>query len=97
LRDWRLAQVRIRSPSPDSPVSVSGPGSHGAAEAGKFGKGARGQRRPGAVAEAAALGDAAGNGEHVLDRAADLHADDIVGGVDAEGRQTQGFRQPPAA
>ena len=42
------------------------------------------QRRQGVVAESEAGGDAGGQSNHVLQRAGELHADDVVAGVEAE-------------
>ena len=52
----------------------------GQAEAGHFGKAAADQRGAGVLAEAAALDDAAGDRQHVLDRPADLRAGHVVAG-----------------
>ena len=62
------------------------PPAHRQAEADHFGKAARDQRGPGVLAEAAALGDAAGDRQHILDRAADFGPGDIVGAIGAEVR-----------
>ena len=54
------------------------------AEAGHFGQSPRDQRAAGVGTEAHAVGNAGRYGQHVLDRAADLDADDVVGRVGAE-------------
>ena len=56
-----------------APRAVSEP------EAGHFGEAARDQRGAGVLAEALALDHPAGDRQHVLDRAADLRAGDVVG------------------
>ena len=61
-----------------------GAGAQRLAEAAQLGKAARHQRRVRAGAEARALDDAGGDRQHVLDRAAELHADRIAGPVDAQ-------------
>ena len=63
------------------------PRAHGEAEAGHFGKAARDQRGARILAEALALDHAAGDRQHVLDRAADLGAGDVVAQIDAEAGQ----------
>ena len=60
------------------------PRAAGEPEAGHLGKAAGDQRGAGVLAEALALDHAAGDRQHVLDRAADLGADDVVAEVDAE-------------
>ena len=87
LRDCRLEQVSRRSPRPERPVSVSGLRTQRLAEARQFGEGARGERGPRTVAQALAVGDAAGDGQHILDRAADRDAAQIIGRIDAESRR----------
>ncbi len=62
----------------------------GLAEPGHLGKGAGGERRARQLAEAAAIGNAAGNGHDVFEGAADLDAPEVVRGVDAEGGLGQG-------
>ena len=57
----------------------------GQAEAHHFGKAARDQRGAGILAQPQPLDHAAGDGEHVLDRAADFRAGDIVGVIGSEG------------
>ena len=76
--------MRTRSPSPARPARVSARRALGEAEAGHLGEAARDQGGAGVLAEPAALDDAAGDGEHVLDRAADLGAGDVVGQIGAE-------------
>ena len=89
LRDWADEQVSTRSPSPERPISVWPPRAEGVAEPAQFGKAARHQRRRRARAEAASGGDAAGDREHVLGRAADLDAADVGRVVEAEVRPVQ--------
>ena len=57
---------------------------HRHAEPGQLGETAGHHHRPRVVADAEALGDAAGDGDDVLQRPAELAADDVVVGVDAE-------------
>ena len=57
---------------PESPIRVSGRPPLGQAQAHDLRQPAGDQRRPGVVAEAPAFGDAATDGEHILDRAAQL-------------------------
>ena len=64
------------------------------AEAGHFGKAAADQRRARVLAEALALDHAASDRQHVLDRAADLRAGDVVRDIDAEGRPRDPIAQP---
>ena len=52
-------------------------GAHGGAEARDLGEATRDERGARVVAEAEAVGDAGGDGHDVLDRAADLHADEV--------------------
>ncbi len=52
-----------------------------------LGQAARDQRRFGVLAVAEAVRHAAGDGDDVLQRAADLDADQVVAGVDAERRR----------
>ena len=59
----------------------------GEAEPGHLGEAARDQRRARVLAEAFAVDHPAGDREHVLDRAADLRAGNVVAEVDPEGRQ----------
>jgi hypothetical protein len=61
-----------------------GPGAAGEAEAGHLGEAARDQGGAGVLAEPAPLDDSAGDGEDVLDGAADLGADDVVRQIGAE-------------
>ena len=71
----------------------------GEAEAGHLGKAARDQGGAGVLAEPPALDHAAGDGEHVLDRAADLGAGDVVGQIGAEegpGDAARASRSPSA-
>ena len=65
-------------------MNVSAPRAERRAEPHHLGEAAGDQRRAGALAEAAAGDDAAGDGEHVLDRAAELDADQIVARIGAE-------------
>ena len=57
---------------------------HGHAEARELGQAARDDRGPAVVAHVDALGHARGDGNHVLERAAELAPDDVVVEVDAE-------------
>ena len=74
-----------------------GAGAQRLAEAAEFGKGAGGQRGQRAGAELAPGDDAGGDGEHVLDRAADLDAGHVGLGIGAEAgpgeRMAEGERQ----
>ena len=58
----------------------------------EFGKAASNQSRAGARAEAGALGNAAGDCEHVLGRAADFHAAYIGRAIEAERRGREALR-----
>ena len=84
LRELVDEQVRTRSPSPARPGQRLGPRALGEAEAGHLGEAARDQGGAGILAEPAPLDHAAGDGEHVLDRAADLGAGDVVGEIGPE-------------
>ncbi len=81
--------MSTRSPSPQSPASVSAlppmarPRRVSSAKPRVIKRGAR------AVAKLAPVRHAAGDGDDVLHRAADFRADQIVGYVGAEGRQAQ--------
>ena len=84
LRDCGLPQVSSRSPRPDRPISVSGLAPNACAEAAQLGKAARDQGGVRAGAEPLPVDDAGGDGQHVLDRAAQLHADRVARPVDAQ-------------
>ena len=94
MRELVDEQVSTRSPRPDRPGERLALRAEGQAEAGHFGKAAADQRGARILAEPLALDHAAGDREHVLDRAADLRAGDIVGDVDAEGRLGDPLAQP---
>ena len=64
------------------------------AEALHLGIAARDQRGTGVLAELEALDHAAGDREHVLDRAADFGADQVVAVIGAEGRPGDGWGKP---
>ena len=97
MRELVEEQVRTRSPSPDRPASVSRARALGEAEAGHFGKAARDQRGARILAERRALDHAAGDREHVLDRAANLGAGDVVRKIGPEsGRAIRAQRSPSA-
>ena len=83
LRDCGLPQVSSRSPSPDSPISV-GPRAQRLAEASHLRKAARDERRMRAGPELAALDDAGRDRQHVLDRAAELHAHHVARPVEPQ-------------
>ena len=78
-------QVSTRSPSPHRPASVSRSRPQRLAEAQHLGIAARDQRGAGVLAQAQPVDHAAGDREHVLDRAADLRAGHVVGIIGAEG------------
>ena len=61
---------------------------HGDAEAGQLGEAAGDHRRLGVVADAEAVAHAGGDGDDVLQRPADLAADHVLVGVDAEDAST---------
>ena len=84
LRLCGLMHVVIRSPIPASPANVDRLAAHRHAEPGELGEPPRHHRGAGVVADAEALGDAAGDRDDVLQRPAELAADDVVVGVDAE-------------
>ena len=84
LRDCGLPQVRRRSPRPERPISVSGRAPSAAPKRLQLGKAAGDERGVRAGAEPPALDDAGGDRQHVLHRAAELHADDIARPVDAQ-------------
>ena len=71
------------------------PAAEGDAEAGHFRQRAGDQGGDGVVAEAEACGDAGGDGEDVLDRAAELDPGEVVAGVGAEirGRVKSSWRR----
>jgi hypothetical protein len=73
LRELVDEQVRTRSPRPE-------------AETGHLGKAAGDEGGAGVLAEAPAFHDSAGDGEHVLDRTADLRSDDVVRQIGTEER-----------
>ena len=62
---------------------------------GQLGEAARHQRGVGAAAEAAALDDAAGDRQHVLDRPAGFRADHVAADVGAEGRRGERLGERP--
>ena len=95
LRDSGPWQVSTRSPSPLRPVSVSSSRAHRLAEPRHLGEAARDQRGRRVVAEPAALDDAGGDRQHVLDRAAQRHAQHVVRPVGPEGAGRQ--RRRPAS
>ena len=97
LRDCGLEQVRIRSPSPDRPVSVSAPRAESSAEAEQLGEAARDQRGGGAGAEPAAGDDAGGDRQHVLGRAADLDAAHVGRMIGTEASREPSARASAAA
>ena len=66
-------------------------------EAGHFGKPAGDQGGARVVAEPLAANDAAGDGQHVLDGAAELGADDVVRRIDPEGAGAERHRQASGA
>ena len=74
LRDCGDEQVSTRSPSPESPIKVDRARAESFAETAQLGEAARDQGGDRACAEAVTGRDAAGDGEHVLRRAADLDA-----------------------
>ena len=77
-------QVSTRSPSPARPISVSRRPPSAARQAAGLGEPARDQRGARVVAEAETVARAGGDREHVLDRAADLDAGDVVALVGAQ-------------
>ena len=91
LRDRSPVVVSTRSPRPERPMKVCGLGAEGDAEAGHLGQAAGHQRSAGVEAELHAVGDAGGDGEHVLDRAADLDPDRVGRGVDAQRAAVEGL------
>ena len=98
LRDLRaLEQVSTRSPRPQRPARVPRLAALGRRQAGQFGEPAGDQGRVSAAAEPAPFDHAAGYGQHVLDRAADLRPDQVVGQIGAEGRGRDGLGQGRAA
>ena len=68
----------MRSPRPEGPARVEACAPEGLAEPRHLGKGAGGQGGAGRFAEAAAIGDAAGNRHDILEGAADLDAPEVV-------------------
>ena len=93
LRELVDEQVRTRSPRPGQAGQRFAPRAAGEPEAGHFGKAAGDQRGAGILAEALALDHAAGDRQHVLDRAADLGAGDVVAEINAEGRLRDALAQ----
>ena len=93
LRELVDEQVRTRSPRPSEAGERFAPGALGQCEPRHFHEAAGDERRAGVLAQSPSLGDAAGDGEHVLDRTADLRADDIVAQIDAERRRAQPLAQ----
>ena len=97
LRPWPKAcptvRLRLREPvqvstrSPDAGEAGKGfaAAAAGYGEAGDFGDAAGHEGGGGVVAEADAGGDTGGDGDDVLERAAEFDADDVGGGVEAEG------------
>ena len=94
LREFSDEQVRTRSPRPGEAGERLGPRALGEAEAGHLGEAARDQGGAGVEAEPAPLDHAAGDGEHVLDRAADLGARHVARLVGAEMRPGEAGGQP---
>ena len=84
LRDWGEMQVAMRSPMPGEAGERQRRAAQGDAEAGDLGQAAGDDRRAGVVAGAEAVGHARRDGDDVLERAAELAADEVVVGVDAE-------------
>ena len=84
LRLNGLRHVVTRSPIPASPANVCASPPIATPSRRQLGQAARHHHRPRVVADAEALGDAAGDRHDVLQRAAELAADDVVVGVDAE-------------
>ena len=85
-----MLQVSSRSPRPESPITVSGRAPKLCGNAAQLDEAARHHGGLGAGAEPGADDRAGGNRQHVLQRAADLDADQVVGRIAAEmlGRQT---------
>ena len=86
FRDCDVEQVSIRSPRPERPISVSG----APRRAPRRGAGVRrsrawSARRPRSAPSLRPATMPGGDGEHVLDRPADLDADHVGLGVGAEG------------
>ncbi len=91
--DADAAIARQAAGAGEDEVAESGESGHGfgAASAGDdearhFGQAARDEGGDGVVAEAEAVADSGGDGDGVLQRAAEFHADHVVVGVDAEAR-----------
>src|SRR3954463_13134961 len=57
----------------------------GFGQAGDLGQSTGDERGDGVVAEPESVANAGGNGDYVLERAAEFHADDVVVGVNAKG------------
>ena len=96
LRDASPEQVSTRSPIPDRPANVCALRAERDADARDLGEPARDQRDPRVRAEPEAVGDTGGDRDHVLERAADQHAEHVVGRVDAE-VQPRSARAAPRA
>ena len=84
LRLCTLVHVATRSPMPASPANVFGPAAERDAEAGDLGEAAGDHRSAGIVAGAQAVAHAGGDGDDVLEHAAEFAADDVGVRVDAE-------------
>ena len=84
LRDSGDMQVAMRSPTPGQPGEGHRVGAERHAEPGRLGEPAGDDRRLGVVAHAQPLGHADRERDDVLDRAAELGADDVGVGVGAE-------------
>ena len=67
-----------------------GLGAHGHAQAGHFGQAAGDQGRAGVQPQLQAVGNAGGDGQHILHRTTHFHADGVGGGVDAQGPAVEG-------
>ncbi len=67
-----------------------GPGALGQPQTNDFRKPTGDQGGAGVVAKAAPVNDTTADGQHVLDRAANLGADQVIGAVDTEHRPGQG-------
>ncbi len=93
LRDSGELQEATRSPRPASPAKVCWSAPSAVAQAADLGQPAGDQHGPGVVAQAHADGDADGQRDHVLDRAAELAADDVGVGVRAEVAGVAGLLQ----
>ena len=78
-----------RSPSPLRPASVSRPAAHRGRQPRDLDQAAGDERGHRVVAEAEALDDAGGDRHHVLQRAADLDAGDVVGRIQPQRRTAE--------